>query len=582
MTEKQEFAKAKEIIIRRKWWIIWPFLSIVFITAVVCVALPNVYMSTATILIRDQQIPPALVPSTVTTYAEERIQSTTQEIMSRTRILKLVEKYDLLPDKRYRLTTEELVKRIRKRLTLSTINAEINKETQSQPVMLTIAFSLAYEDESPRKAQMVTNEVASYYLEKNAEAREMSAEGATKFLDEQMRLEKDKLDRLRTKIADFREEHIEETPDFMQVNIQKLETLNQKVGDIGMQMRSMEEQKATLKGNIAVLDPYAGGGKVIGPSDRLVQARIERTHLLGKYSENHPAILALNEEIRMLESGGSEADLASATSDRLTELESKLYTLQARYGSQHPDVLRTEAELEQLRKEAARLRSGNASSGRKAGDAPNPTNPAYIGLEAELERIDVSISSLGAEKHRLDSQIKTLYDKMQSMPQVAKQYSEMEAEYQILMGHYNELQHKLLTARVSSGMEEGRLGESFEVVEPPFLPEEHYSPNRLVIMLVGILFGSVCSFGAVALKELTDRRLHGAASLADVSGFPVIAILSRVVTEEDRALQRKRTKVVVISAFVGFISVLAVFHIFVMPLNVLSAKLERIMWNGMP
>jgi hypothetical protein len=189
---------------------------------------------------------------------------------------------------------------------------------------------------------------------------------------------------------------------------------------------------------------------------------------------------------------------------------------------------------------------------------------------------------LGAEKHRLDSQIKTLYDKMQSMPQVAKQYSEMEAEYQILMGHYNELQHKLLTARVSSGMEEGRLGESFEVVEPPFLPEEHYSPNRLVIMLVGILFGSVCSFGAVALKELTDRRLHGAASLADVSGFPVIAILSRVVTEEDRALQRKRTKVVVISAFVGFISVLAVFHIFVMPLNVLSAKLERIMWNGMP
>ena len=70
-----------------------------------------------------------MVPSTVTTYAQERIQSITQEVTSRSKILKLVEKYNLLPDKVKKLTTEELVDEIRKRISFQTINAEINKES---------------------------------------------------------------------------------------------------------------------------------------------------------------------------------------------------------------------------------------------------------------------------------------------------------------------------------------------------------------------------------------------------------------------------------------------------------------------
>ncbi|MEM5790425.1 MAG: Wzz/FepE/Etk N-terminal domain-containing protein, partial [Syntrophobacteraceae bacterium] len=223
MQESQELAKIKETIFRRKWWLFWPFIFITTTAAIVCLLLPNIYKSSAIILIRNQQIPSALVTSTVTTFAEERIQSINQEIMSRTRILKLVDKYDLLEEKKARLPTEDLVERIRKRMSLNAVNAEIHKQTQSTPVLLTIAFELSYEDENPKKSQLVANEIASYYMAKNAEAREKSARGTAQFLEEQLRQEKKRIDELRTGIASFREAHIEELPEFMSVNVQKAE-----------------------------------------------------------------------------------------------------------------------------------------------------------------------------------------------------------------------------------------------------------------------------------------------------------------------------------------------------------------------
>ena len=109
MEQNQELPDLKRILKRRKWWLILPSVFAVVTTAFIALLLPNVYRSTATIHIQSQQIPQDLVPSTVTSFVEQRIQAITQEVKSRTKILHLVEKYDLLPDKRKRLTTEDLV-----------------------------------------------------------------------------------------------------------------------------------------------------------------------------------------------------------------------------------------------------------------------------------------------------------------------------------------------------------------------------------------------------------------------------------------------------------------------------------------
>ena len=116
MDQNLELAKIKGIINRRKWWLILPFVMVVLSVATVAMLLPDIYQSTATILIQNASIPDKLVAPTVTSYADQRIKSIAQEVNSRSKILGLVQKYDLLPQKREKLTAEELVEKINKRI----------------------------------------------------------------------------------------------------------------------------------------------------------------------------------------------------------------------------------------------------------------------------------------------------------------------------------------------------------------------------------------------------------------------------------------------------------------------------------
>ncbi len=579
--QTQDLTKIKEIIRRRKWWLIWPFVITVFLAGVICLLLPNMYKSTATILIKNQQIPPTLVPSTVTSYAEQRIQTITQEVMSRAKILKLIEKYNLLPDKRNKLTTEEMVDEIRSRITIEPINAEINKETASRPVLLTIAFTVSYEDEDPKKAQLVTNEISSFYMEKNLESREAHARGTTKFLKEQLKQVKAQVDELESKLADYRKAHLEELPEFTNLNMQKLEKLNSDISNINMQIRSLAEQRATLQNRLASIDPYSGASdRVLSPEERLQQAKLERAQLLSKYSPKHPVVLAKNREIALLEKQVGGVDKIGYLKEQLHELELKLADLKSKYSDKHPAVKAVRREIAQVKKEIKTLKSqGAASVRRRVNDA---TNPAYISLKSDLDKINVSIASLKAEKERLERQMNGVYKKLHAMPEVAKKYNELETDYENAKAHYQELQQKLLTAKVSQGMEEDQLGETFLIIEPAFLPEKPDKPNRLAIMLIGVVLGMGMSVGLTAVREYTDKSIRDVETFEKITGAPVLSVIPRIITHEEKVKKRRKKILLVTSAFGGLVVGLILFHFFVMDLYVFYAKLTRFLQSKIP
>src|SRR5208337_3671573 len=574
MGQEQELERIKKIFWRRKAWFLWPFISLLLLTAIICVVLPNIYKSTATVLILNQQIPATMVPSTVTTYAQERIQAITQEVTSRSRILKLVEKYDLIPDKVKKLTTEDLVDQIRKRISFKTINAEVNKEN-GQPVLLTMAFSLSYEDENAGKAQAVTNEIVSFYLEKNLESREKVARGTTEFLTEQLKQEKTRMDELQTRLAAFQEEHLEELPEYSALNMQKLERLTLRSSDIAMQIRSLEEQRSILKGNQAMLDPYSSSAnsKVMTQSERLQEVHLERAQALSKYSANHPAVKAKDQEITLLESEGKAGSGYDKTMDNLRAAETRLANLKSTYTDKHPEVQSTEREIERIKGRLADLQK-DPQAGSKMSAAP--TSPAYITLQAELEKLSISISSLQAEKKKLEKDAKDLLEKLHYMPQVAKQSTEMDTEYQTAKYNYNTIEQKLLAAQVSQGMEEEKKGESFQVVEPAFLPEKPAKPNRIAIMLVGAVLALGLSVGAAAGREFSDMRIHDIEALQSISRLAVISIIPRIITQADAAAIRKRKMILGIAGMCGVIGIILAVHFFVMDLNIVYAKLGRL------
>jgi uncharacterized protein involved in exopolysaccharide biosynthesis len=581
MGQEQEFERIKKILQRRRGWFLWPLISLLLLTAIISVVLPNIYKSTATVLILNQQIPSALVPSTVTTFAQERIQSITQEVTSRSKILKLVEKYNLLPDKVKKLTTEDLVDEIRKRISFQTINAEINKESQSQPVLLTIAFSISYEDEDPVKAQAVTNEIVSFYLAKNLESREKVARGTTEFLTEQLKLERMRMDELQTRLAVFQKEHLEELPEYSSLNMQKLERLSLRISDVDMQIRSLEEQRSILKGNQAMLDPYSSNAfsKVMSSSERLQQVQLERAQALSKYSPSHPAVKAKDQEIALLESENKGGLGYDQMMDNLRAAETKLANLKSTYTDKHPEVQSTEREIKRIMEGLAELLKDRQTGSKST---PAPTSPAYISMQSELEKLSVSISSLQAEKKRVEKETKDLLARLHSMPQVAKQFTEMDTDYQTAKYNYNTIEQKLLAAKVSQGMEEEKKGESFQVVEPAYLPEKPASPNRIAIMLVGALLALGLSVGAAAGREFSDKRIHDLEALQRISGLSVISIIPEIITQADAANIRKRKMILGAAGIGGVIGIILVVHFLVMDLDIVYAKLGRLVQKNIP
>ena len=574
MTQTEDISKLKQILNRRKWCFIISFSTLFIISILIALLLPNIYRSTATILIKSRQVPSDLVPSTVTSYAEQRIQSITQEIMSRARIIDLVKKYDLLPDEREKLTIDEIVEKIKNRIHVEPITAEIHSgSSYGRPTVLTIAFTVSYEDEDPKKAQLVTNEIASFYLEKNLESVKKYAKETTKFLEEQLKEVKNQIRELENKIAEFRKQHLEELPEFMSLNMQKLEKLNADIDNINMQIRSLEEQKATLENKLASIDPYAGSSqRVLSPEERLQQAKLELSQLLSKYSEKHPLVIAKKREVELLEKQSKKIKTLTELNTRLKELELKLSDLRSRYSEKHPLVKSVLREIKKVKKDIEKLSSEIAKSKLEIKDA---TNPAYIQIKSEIDRINVSISSLKAERKRLEKEVENIYKKLHAMPEVAKKYNELQLDYENAKAHYNELQKKLMLAKVAENLQEDRLGEKFEIIEPAFFPEEPYKPNRVAICLIGFVLSLGFSVGFVSLKEYTDKRIYDIDTVERLTGAKVLSVIPRIDTEED--IRRKRTKMLFggALAFLVIVVAIALFHFLVMDLYVFWAKLTR-------
>src|SRR6185295_15209186 len=146
---------------------------------------PATYKSMATILIEEQEIPSELVHSTITSYADQRIETIKQQVMSRTTLWKVVEQYNLYADLRRTSPAEEVVKRFIKDIGVEVISADVVDKRTQHPTKATIAFTVAYQSSSPDLAQKVANELTSLFLGQNLKSRERQAQEATSFLQQE-------------------------------------------------------------------------------------------------------------------------------------------------------------------------------------------------------------------------------------------------------------------------------------------------------------------------------------------------------------------------------------------------------------
>ncbi|MCP4745153.1 MAG: chain-length determining protein [Desulfobacteraceae bacterium] len=503
------------ILKRRKRTFIIPVIIALVMACVLAIMLPATYKSSATILIEEQEIPSDFVSATVTSYAEQRIEQINQRIMSTNRLSKIIEQFDLYHDIRQSLATEEIVERMRDAVNLRQISAEVVDRRTGRPTTATIAFELSFMGrEIPDTVQRVTNTLVSLYLRENLEVRERQSSETTKFLkDEIERVKKDLL-KVEEDLSKFKGKHVNALPELMQANTQSLSYVERNIERAQEQLRSLQERKSTLQAELSSVSPYEGTS---------------------------------NNELEIME-------------NQLAELRSK-------FSDKHPDVINKYHAVEALKK---RLESQKGQE-----TAEHASNPAYVTLSSELSGVKSQIKSMNNQITSLNKEREKYEKRIQETPAVEQEYNNLVSDQRHKKAKMSDLTQKYMDAKVAYGLEKGRKGERFTLIDPPRVPKKPFKPNRLAILIIGVMLGLGVGSGLTLLKEFMDDSIRDAEMLIDSTGIPVLGTIPTIITPQDKRRLKVKRKITAFCVCLVLIIGVIVFHFLVMDLSVLWAKIER-------
>lgn len=463
----------KAVLFRRSWGFLLPLCLVFWGAVATAYLLPSQYRSTATILIEEQEIPANLVQTTVTSYAQQRLQNIYQRIASTSRLLEIIRELQLYPELRHKITPDEIAAQMRKDILLDFIQAEVVDPKTGKGSSATIAFTLSYQGRSPEQTQKVVSVLTSLFLEENLQDREKTVSEASSFLQDEVNRVRESMVEVDGRIAAYKARHLNELPELFQVNMQSLHTIEVNSDRLFEQMRALREREGYLESQLA---------------------SIPRQELRKK---------------------------------RLDELRAQLTSLKTRFSDQYPDVIAIKAEIAKF----------NAESG--AAEEENPDNPIYITLAAQLASTRAEIASLGKQMATNQQRSARYRNLLEATPRVEETYKALLNERDNLLQKHNELTQKHMEAQVAQGLEKEQKGERFTVVEPAQFPDKPASPNRLAIILIGIVLGIGAGIGSVAFLEFNDQTLRSAEDFSRACGLPVLGVIPEILHHREKSRARK-------------------------------------------
>lgn len=512
-----------EIVKRRKLAIIIPTCAIFLLSLLVVIVLPRIYRSTSTILIEEQDIPADYVKTTVTGYAEQRLQAISQRVMSSQNLSQVINRFNLYSQYKKSLTTDDIIEIMRRDIRFAAISVDVvDRGKGGLPTPMTIAFSLSYDGRNPQTVQKVANVLASLYLEENLKIRESRAKEASKFLNDETRVLQEQLAQVDARIARFKEQHVNELPELVSSNIQTLDRVERDIDMLKQQLRTAKEREGYLQSQLA----------------------------------------------------GIPVDASSQDRTVLKELKAKLVQLQSKYSDRHPDVKKTKADIQEFEQKVKLTRKGVGEKHYFQAD-DQPDNPAYVSYASQLSSVRAEISTLERQTRDLEKKRNDYYRRIETSPRVEEAYKSLVAERNNIQVKFDDLMKKAMEARVAQGLEKEQMGERFTIIDPARFPEKPVKPNAPAILLIGLFLGIGAGLGTAFLIEYNDTSVNNPKTLIDRIRLPVLVSVPVIVTARDN-LRHKILCRRIFTVAAGFIiAFLIIFHVFIMDFVILWARLTR-------
>lgn len=493
MTRTSGFELALAVWRRRKWLAIVVFAALCSATLSVAKALPNLYRSTATVLVERQQLPETVVRPAVTSEVETRLQTISQEILSRARLGALIARFDLYPDLRRRVSLEAAIERMRRDIELEP------KEVAQSGGRVTIAFALSYQGWDAARVALVTNTLTSFYIEENLRLRERQVTGTAEFLKLQLEEVEKRLEGQKRLLAEFKLRHVGELPHQVTANLVTLDRLNGQLRlNTESQTRAVERREALTK-QLAEADALGPGGGPVAAAARIARLRQELAELRTRFSDKYPDVIRVKEEIAFL-----ERQLAAAQRDGVPGME--------------------------------------------------PTAPAtrvFLQLRQALREVEAQIEALKSEEKTLRQAIAAYVRRVEDAPKREQEFQELSRDYETTKELYYSRLKRYEEAQLAESMEQRQRGEQFRILDPAIASKEPIAPNRLRLVALGLLLSLAVAGGSVVLAERLDSSFHALDDLRAFTSVPVVASIPRILTERDARRRRWRLWLATIAVGLG-------------------------------
>jgi len=491
------------MVVRRRWWIIGPlFLGwlIVFASAWI---IPPKYTSESVILVEQQKVPEKFVMPNVQVDLQERLQSITNQVLSRSRLLNIINTLHLYQGLFFS-TPDDQILQMRKDIKLDLVQTP---PVNGKPGALT-AFKVSFVADKPQIAQQVNTQLASLFIDENVRASQQQSEATTNFLDSQLTAAAAALAAQEKKMREYETSHMGELPDQLQSNLQILS------GAQGQLQAAVDAR------------------------DKALQQQAYLSSLATQYDA-----MGVTE---------TTAATPQTTAQQLELMRTELANLEAKYTPDHPDVKKqkdTIAKMEQMQKDTQETKSGEAANDvEKSSPAQVTAMTPVMQIQSQLKANKLEIQSREALISRLEAKVNQYQARLNATPGRQQELSDIMRNYDESKKSYDDLLGKTMSSSLATSLNRQQQGDQFRIIDPPSLPEKASFPDRFRFSLAGLGAGLALAFLFGVGTEFVDDRIRSETDLIEASTLPVLAEIPPLPTDQEIAAQRWKPWIAIAAA----------------------------------
>jgi polysaccharide chain length determinant protein (PEP-CTERM system associated) len=483
--------------VKRRWMVLVPFAIGLMAAPFLSTLVPEHYRSETLILVVPQRVPDSYVKATVTDSIEDRLPSITEQILSRSRLEKIITDMNLYPERRRRQVMEDVVAAMRNDVDVIPVGDRDN----------TNSFRVTYVADNANTARLVTERLASLYIEQNLKDRETQANSTSQFLDTQLQEAKQRLLEQEKKLEEYRRLHAGELPTQVQGNLQGIQNANMQLQAVNESVNRAQEKRLLIERQIAdteaipvtptvVLTP---GSQALPATtgQQLEMSRARLTMLLQVYTPEHHEVVSLRRLI-----GELEAKLAG------------------------------EAPLSDGEVPLPPLSAAEAAQRKRIAD-----------LRAELLVVDRQLESSRIESSRLRGVIGNLQMKVDALPSRESELVELTRDYSTLQAAYSSLLMKREDSAIAANMERRQIGEQFRILDPASMPQKPVNQSqRIGVTVSGAVLGLALGVLLIGVLEVKDSSFRREEDVMTKLSLPVLALIPVMRSTRERQVASRRQR----------------------------------------